>query len=74
MEEKRSVEHYKDHEIVSTAVPEAEGWHYTISIVSHKGDDSAVHTEKSAELYASDTAALQAAFSHARRLVDDIMD
>ncbi len=72
MDQKRAVEHYKDHEIVCLAIPEAGGWHYTISIVTHKGDNSAVHSEKSEENYPSDMAALQAAATHARSIVDEM--
>lgn len=71
MDQKRSVEHYKDHEIVCTATPDTPGWHYKISIVSHDGDDSAVQTESSKDFFPSDTAALQAASTRARKLVDD---
>lgn len=74
MDEKRSLEHYKDHELVCLAMPGNKGWHYTISIVSHKGDNSAVHSEQSDDNYPSDTLALQAAARHARQLVDDITE
>ncbi len=72
MEQKRAVEHYKDHEIVCQALPETGGWHYTISIVTHKGDNSAVHSERSEEHFPSDTLALQAAARRARYVVDEM--
>lgn len=74
MEQKRAVEHYRDHELVCLAVPGSGGWHYTISIVTHKGDNSAVHSEQSTKTYPSDTLALQAAASHARQLVDEMTE
>ncbi len=73
MEEKRAITHYKDHEIVCLATPDAAGWRYTVSVVGHKGDASAVHTRQSDQAYKSDTLALKAATSHARRLVDDLL-
>lgn len=72
MDEKRAVEHYKAHELVCLVMPDKSGWRYTISIVTHKGDNSAVHSEKSTEAYPSDTLALQAAALHARQLVDEL--
>ncbi|NNF51834.1 MAG: hypothetical protein HKN59_05280 [Gammaproteobacteria bacterium] len=71
MNQKRAVEHYKDHELIFTAIPDKDGWRYTISIVTHKGDNSAVHSEQSDKAFGSDTLALQAAASHARQLVDE---
>ncbi len=71
MQDKRAVEHYKDHEIICVAAPDSEGWHYTVSIVGHRGDKSAVHTAKSGEIYKSEMSALQAAAAHGRRLVDN---
>lgn len=72
MNEKRSVEHYKDHEIVCLVSTDARGWQYVISIVEHTGDNSAVLTEKSSEVYKTDTSALQAAVLRARKLVDNL--
>lgn len=72
MDQKRAVEHYKDHELVCLVMPGTGGWRYKISIVTHKGDNSAVHSEESAEAYPSDTLALQAAARQARRLVDEM--
>ncbi len=72
MQEKRAVEHYKDHEIICVTAPEVGGWHFTVSVLGHKGDKSAVHTEKSGEVFRSETAALQAASRRGRQLVDDM--
>lgn len=72
MDQKRSVEHYKDHELICIASPGSGGWRYTISIVEHKGDNSIVHSEASDETFPSDTLALQAAARHARSAVDQL--
>jgi len=74
MNQKRAVEHYRDHELICVAMPGTDGWGYTISIVTHKGDNSAVHSEQSEEAFQSDTLALQAAASRARQLVDEMTE
>ena len=71
VEEKRTVEHYRDHELVCTATLEPAGWQYTISIVETHLDETEVYHEASTETYSSDLLALQAAVGHARRVVDE---
>jgi hypothetical protein len=39
---KRALEHYKKHEIVAETTPGTDKWMYTVSVVSHDGDDSKV--------------------------------
>jgi hypothetical protein len=68
----RSVEHYRDHELVCEVAPEPHGWSYTISIVSHRGDNSWTRSERSTPRYASDLEALSAAREHGRALIDEM--
>ncbi len=74
MDQKRSIEHYKEHEIVCVAKPEAGGWRYSISVITHKGDNSVVHSEQAAETFKTDTAALQAGAKRARYVVDEMSE
>lgn len=74
MEQKRAVEHYKEHEIVCVAKPESSGWHYSISVITHKGDNSLVHSEQSAESFKTDTAALHAGAKRARYVIDEMRE
>lgn len=69
--QKRTVEHYKDHELVCITDPGPSGWTYEISIVSHSGDDSYTRMEKSEHSYSSEIDALQAGMAKARALVDE---
>ena len=72
METKRSILHYRDHEVVCVVEPEAgDGWHYTIHVVAHVGDTDVLRRqESSVDKYYSDIDALQAAQTRARELVD----
>jgi hypothetical protein len=69
--DKRSVEHYRDHELVCQAAPAPRGWYYTLSIVSHDGDRSDTVSECSLPCYASDLDALHAARERGRALIDE---
>lgn len=71
MEEKRSVEHYRDHEIVCVVKPGEEGWVYVVSVVFHRGDDSEVEREISDRHYRSEVDALVAAKGRGRQLIDE---
>jgi hypothetical protein len=68
----RSVEHYREHELVYEVAPETHGWYYTIAIVSHRGDNSWTRSERSTPRYASDLEALDAARQHGRAIIDEI--
>jgi hypothetical protein len=46
MNDKRAIEHYREHELVCEASPATHGWYYTISVVSHYGDRSEAQTER----------------------------
>jgi hypothetical protein len=70
MDDRRSVEHYRDHELVYQAHAATHGWYYTLSVVSHDGDTSEARTERSPPRYASDLDALQAAHARGRAIVD----
>ncbi|MCW8845101.1 MAG: hypothetical protein OQK99_04625 [Gammaproteobacteria bacterium] len=68
---KRALEHYKKHEIVAETTPGTDKWMYTVSVVSHDGDDSKVIAKETLEGFESDLAALHAAQERGRRLVDE---
>jgi len=70
MAEKRAVEHYKKHEIVAVTEPDAKGWRYKLTVVSHDGDDSEVLHDEEGGGFASDLAALHAAKTKGREVVD----
>jgi hypothetical protein len=70
---KRSVEHYREHELVSEAAPAAHGWYFTICIVTHHGDDSDSRSERSPPQYASDLEALRAARERGHSLIDELI-
>lgn len=70
-ESKRSVGHYRDHELVCEVRATQTGWQYTISVVSHHGDTSEVKREESAATYASDLEALHEAELRGRQIIDD---
>ena len=70
---KRSVEHYREHELVSEAAPATHGWYYTIAIVSHHGDGSDARSEHSLPRYASDLEALHAARERGHALIDELI-
>ncbi|MCJ7557673.1 MAG: hypothetical protein MUP90_12275 [Gammaproteobacteria bacterium] len=67
---KRALEHYKKHEIVAETTPATGKWTYTVSVVSHDGDDSTVIARETLEGFESDLAALHAAKERGRHLVD----
>ncbi|MEE8529132.1 MAG: hypothetical protein V3S70_11265 [Gammaproteobacteria bacterium] len=67
---KRSVEHYKDHELVCEVRATESGWQYTISVVSHHGNTSEVKREESTVTYASDLEALHEAEHRGRQIID----
>ncbi len=67
---KRALEHYKKHEIVAETTPGTGKWTYTLSVISHDGDDSTVIARETGDGFASDLAALHAAKERGRLLVD----
>lgn len=67
---KRAVEHYKMHEIVAETTPGTDKWTYTLSVISHDGDDSTVIVKEIRDGFESDLAALHAAKERGRLLVD----
>lgn len=72
---KRSVKHYRDHEIVLEVDCVDAGWRYTIHVLGHDGDTDVLRREEcSAERFASDIDALHAADVRARQLVDSLAD
>ena len=73
MHDKRSIEHYHEHELVCEAAPDTHGWYYTIAIVSHHGDASEARSERSPPRYASDLEALHAARDRGRALIDELV-
>jgi hypothetical protein len=73
MLDKRSIEHYREHELVCEVAAESHGWSYTIAIVSHQGDASRTRSERSPPRYASDLEALQAARERGRALIDEMV-
>jgi hypothetical protein len=73
MHDKRSIEHYREHELVCEAAPDTHGWYYTIAIVSHHGDASEARSERSPPRYASDLEALHAARERGRALIDELV-
>ncbi|MDH3646457.1 MAG: hypothetical protein OER80_06770 [Gammaproteobacteria bacterium] len=75
MEQKRSVEHYRDHELVCDIRPDGNGWSYTIHVLGHDGDTDRLRCEEcSAERYATDLEALHAGQLRSRMLVDRLLD
>ncbi len=71
---KRSVKHYRGHELVCEVHATEAGWHYTISIVSHHGDTSEVKRVESTATYSSDLEALHQAEVRGRQIIDERMD
>lgn len=71
---KRSVEHYRDHELVcEVMLAGSTGWRYTIHVLGHEGDTDVLRREESStEHFATDIDALHAAHVRARALVDAI--
>ncbi len=69
---KRSVKHYRGHELVcEVECLNSTGWTYTIHVLGHDGDTDVLRRQEcSAEHYASDIDALHAAQVRARQLVD----
>lgn len=74
MDQKRSVEHYRDHELICEVKPDGTGWTYTIHVLGHKGDNDVLRREEcSATHYATDLEALAAAKARSHKLVDAIV-
>jgi hypothetical protein len=73
MLDKRSIEHYHEHELVCEAAPDTHGWYYTIAVVTQHGDASEARTERSPPRYASDLEALYAARERGRALIDELI-
>ena len=61
MAKKRAVEHYRKHEIVAEVEPAKGKWSYTLSVVSHDGDNSTVIAKETLDGFDSDLAGLHAA-------------
>ncbi len=75
MDHKRSVEHYRDHELVCEILPDGEGWAYTIHVLGHDGDTDRLRREEcSAVRFATDLEALHEAHARSRALVDTLLD
>lgn len=71
MDNKRVVEHYRDHELICEARPDGAGWTYTIHVLGHDGDSDVLRREEcSAVRFATDIDALAAARLRSRELVD----
>ena len=71
---KRSVEHYRDHELVCEVASGATGgWGYTVSVITHRGDDSKLSKDESDFSFASDLDALQAGAARGRQLIDELV-
>lgn len=69
--EKRSVEHYRDYQLISVVDSQPDGWVYTVHVVEHQGDTDHLRCEESsAEHYGSDIEALHAARQRGHELVD----
>lgn len=74
MDNKRSVEHYRDHELVCEVKPSGSGWTYTIHVLGHKGDRDVLRREEcSATRFSTDLDALAAARARSRELVDALL-
>ncbi len=75
MNHKRSLEHYRDHELVCEIFHEADGWTYTIHVLAHEGDaDRLIQEECSAGRYPTDIEALYEAHSRSRHIVDSLLE
>ncbi len=70
MEPKKLVEHYRDHEVSCTAESGPKGWRYSVSVVTHDGDESTVHRIDGESQHATDLEALHAGLAAGRRFVD----
>lgn len=73
MSERRSVEHYKGHELIAEASTIGAQWKYVVSIISHDGDDSAVSAEESEATFHSDLEALAAGTHRGRAIIDELV-
>lgn len=71
MTKKRTLEHYRKHEVVAEATAELKSWKYNLTVISHDGDLSNVVASESRDGFASDLAALHAAKERGRELVDE---
>ncbi|MEE8157372.1 MAG: hypothetical protein V3T51_04390 [Gammaproteobacteria bacterium] len=71
---KRSVEHYREHELVCEVSASRDGWRYRVSIVGHHGDTSEVKCVASENAYNSDVEALRAAKIEGRRIIDQRLE
>ncbi len=74
MDQKRSVGHYREHELVCEATLTEGGWRYRLSIVRHHGDTSEVKRVESQESYGSDVEALRAGEVEGHRIIDQRLD
>ncbi len=75
MDHKRSVEHYRDHELVCDVYPYSDGWSYTIHVLGHEGDNDRIRGEESSVVrFATDLEALHEAHVRSRALVDALLD
>lgn len=74
MEKKRSVEHYRDHELICEVQPASGGWTYTVHVLGHQGDRDVLRGEEcSATSYKTDLDALSQARKRSRELVDELL-
>ncbi|MDH3588727.1 MAG: hypothetical protein OEQ74_04920 [Gammaproteobacteria bacterium] len=70
----RSVEHYRDYELVSEIESGAEGWRYAVHVLEHEGDNDHLRCkERSAKYFATDIEALRAAQIRGYELVDALI-
>lgn len=70
MNDKRTVEHYRGHELICEVAIGNESWFYTIAIVRHQGDQDDVTREQSPPDYPTDLEALRAASKRGRALIE----
>lgn len=71
----RTVEHYRDHELVLEVSRGASGWEYSVRIVAHKGDyDNVAREERSTQPLATEIEALHAGRSRGHALIDELVD
>ena len=75
MHDKRTVEHYRDHELVYVVSYESKGWTFTMHVVGHEGDFDKVRREEcSPRFYSTDIDAIAAARQRGHAVIDAIVD
>ena len=74
MHDRRSVEHYRDHELICEAAPAAGGWYFELSVVTHRlQGQSEACTERSEAIYRTDLEALHSARERGHELIDSLI-